>query len=132
MRVGHKLRKLFDPDIIASTREHLHPALHPVSARKFQIDLERDKSWDALRQKYPRGVKEVHRFGDTKFWIKRNIERAQDVSLDRGPRRHILDLGCGPGYFIYVAQKLGHSGIGLRSEERRVGKESRSRGAPVQ
>src|SRR5438552_11773107 len=120
MRVGHKLRKLFDPDIIASTREHLHRALHPVSARKFQIDLERDKSWEALRQKYPRGVKEVHRFGDTNFWIKRNVERAQDLSLDRGPRRHILDLGCGPGFFLYVAEKLGHSGIGLDIDEQAI------------
>ena len=120
MRVGHKLFKLFDPDIIASTREHMHRALHPVSARKLQIELERDKSWDALRQKYPRGVKEVHRFGDTNFWIKRNVERAQDLSLDRSPRRHILDLGCGPGYFIYVAQKLGHSGIGLDIDERPI------------
>jgi len=120
MRVGHKLRKLFDPDIIASTREHMHRALHPISARKLHIVLEQDKSWEALRQKYPRGVKEVHRFGDTNFWIKRNVERAQDLSLDRSPRRHILDLGCGPGYFIYVAQKLGHSGIGLDIDEQPI------------
>ena len=120
MRVGHKLLKLFDPEIIASTREHMHRALHPVSARKLQIELERDKSWDALRQKYRRGVKEVHRFGDTKFWIKRNVERAQDLSLDRGRRRHILDLGCGPGYFIYIAQKLGHTGIGLDIDEQPI------------
>ena len=119
MRVGHKLRKLFDPDIIASTREHLHRALHPVSARKLHIALEQDKSWDALRQKYPRGVKEVHRFGDTKFWIKRNVERAQDLSLDRG-RRHILDLGCGPGFFLYVAEKLGHTGVGLDIDEQTI------------
>ena len=120
MKLAHKLRKVVDPDIIASTREHMHRALHPVSARKLQAELERDKSWDALRQMYPRGVKEVHRFGDTKFWIKRNVERAQDLSLDRGPRRHILDLGCGPGYFIYVAQKLGHSGIGLDIDEQAI------------
>jgi SAM-dependent methyltransferase len=120
MKLAHKLRKVVDPDIIASTREHMHRALHPVSARKLQAELERDKSWDALRQMYPRGVKEVHRFGDTKFWIKRNVERAQDLSLDRGPRRHILDLGCGPGYFIYVAQKLGHSGVGLDIDEQPI------------
>jgi len=120
MKVGHKLLKLFDPDIIASTREHMHRALHPISARKIHVELERDKSWNALRQKYPRGVKEVHRFGDTKFWIKRNVERAQDLSLDRGPRRYILDLGCGPGYFIYIAQKLGHSGVGLDIDEQPI------------
>src|SRR5438477_2435739 len=120
MKVGHKLLKLFDPDIIASTREHMHRALHPISARKIHVELERDKSWNALRQKYPRGVKEVHRFGDTKFWIRRNVERAQDLCLDRGPHRHILDLGCGPGFFLYVAQELGHSGIGLDIDEQPI------------
>src|SRR5437660_4859959 len=124
MRVGHKLRKLFDPDIIASTREHMHRALHPISARKLHIVLEQDKSWEALRQKYPRGVKEVHRFGDTDFWIKRNVERAQDLSLDRGPRRHILDLGCGPGFFLYVAERLGHSGVGLDIDEQAMFRET--------
>jgi SAM-dependent methyltransferase len=28
------------------------------------------------------------------------------------PKR-ILDLGCGAGYFLYIAQLLGHSGVGL-------------------
>jgi len=28
------------------------------------------------------------------------------------PKR-ILDLGCGAGYFLYIAQLLGHSGLGL-------------------
>ena len=28
-------------------------------------------------------------------------------------RGSILDLGCGAGYFLYIAQLLGHSGVGL-------------------
>src|SRR5438477_5322707 len=120
MNFPHKLRKLFDPEIIGSMREHLHRAFHPVSARRLQHELETDPSWEELRRKYPRGIKEVHRFGDTKFWIKRNVERAQDLSLDRGPPRHILDLGCGPGFFLYVAQKLGHTGIGLDIDEHAI------------
>jgi 2-polyprenyl-3-methyl-5-hydroxy-6-metoxy-1,4-benzoquinol methylase len=120
MKLGHKIRKLVDPDIVASTREHLHRALHPLSSRKFQDELQANSAWVALRDKYPRGVKEVHRFADTKFWIRRNVERAQDLSLDRKPARHILDLGCGPGYFIYVAQKLGHTGVGLDLDEQPI------------
>src|SRR6202035_1527902 len=103
MNLAHKLRKLFDPEIIGSMREHLHRAFHPVSAHRLECELEKDPSWEGLRRKYPRGIKEVHRFGDTKFWIKRNVERAQDLSLDRGPRRAILDLGCHTGFFLYVA-----------------------------
>jgi SAM-dependent methyltransferase len=120
MNFPHKLRKLFDPEIIGSMREHIHRAFHPVSARRLQRELEVDPSWEELRRKYPRGIKEVHRFGDTKFWINRNVERAQDLSLDRGRRRHILDLGCGPGFFLYVAKKLGHTGVGLDIDEQAI------------
>ena len=120
MNFAHKLRKLFDPDIIASTREHIRRVFHPINAGGLLRELEQDPSWEELRRKYPSGVKRVHRFADTKFWIKRNVERAQDLSLDRSPRRHILDLGCGPGYFIYIAQKLGHTGIGLDIDEQAI------------
>ena len=120
MNLAHKLGKLFHPEIVGSMREHLHRAFHPVSAHRLQRELEADPSWDKLRRKYPRGIKEVHRFGDTAFWIKRNVERAQDLSLDRGRQRHILDLGCGPGFFLYVAQKLGHTGIGLDIDEQAI------------
>jgi SAM-dependent methyltransferase len=120
MNFPHKLRKLFDPDIICSLREHVHRAVHPINAHRFLEELEKDPSWEELRRKYPPGIKEMHRWVDARFWIKRNIERAQDLSLDRGPRHHILDLGCGPGYFLYVAQKLGHTGIGLDIDEHAI------------
>lgn len=124
MNLRHKLGKIFHPEIVASGREHLHRALHPISARRMHRELESDGRWAELRSRYPRGVKEVHRFGDTKFWITRNVERAQDLSLDRGPRRHILDLGCGPGFFLYVAHKLGHSGLGLDIDEQPIFRET--------
>jgi hypothetical protein len=106
MNFAHKLRKFFDPEIIGSMREHIHRAFHPVSARRLQRELETDPSWEELRRKYPRGIKEVHRFGYTKFCINRTVERAQDLYLDRGPRRHILYLGCCPCFFLYVAERL--------------------------
>jgi SAM-dependent methyltransferase len=119
VNIAQKLRKLVDPDIIASTREHLHRALHPLDARELHRELESER-WDALRKRYPRGRAAINRYADTSFWIKRNVERAQDLSLQRPPRRHILDLGCGPGYFLYIAHKLGHTGLGLDTDERPI------------
>lgn len=113
MNFARKIGKLFDPDIIDSTREHLRRALHPVDAHQLWSELETDPSWEELRRRYPRAEKNIHRWADTKLWIQRNVERAQDLSLDRPPHRHILDLGCGPGFFLYIAHKLGHSGVGL-------------------
>ena len=120
MNFSHKLRKLFDPDILASLCEHVHRVVHPIDGREFLQELARDPRWEELRRKYPPGVKEIHRWANAEFWIKRNVERTQDLSLDRGPRRHILDLGCGAGYFLYVAHKLGHTGVGLDIDEQAI------------
>ena len=117
MKVARKVQKLFDPDIIDSTRQHLRRALHPINARRLQRELRDDESWKTLRRKYPRGEKAIHRWADSTFWIRRNVEHAQDLSLDRPPPRRILDLGCGPGYFLYIAQKLGHDAVGLDTDE---------------
>lgn len=120
MKLARKVEKIFNRDIIDSTREHLRRAFHPIDARKLQRELETNESWQALRQKYPSGERPIHRWGDTRFWIRRNIERAQDLALDRPPLRHILDLGCGPGYFLLIARKLGHSAIGLDVDEQPI------------
>src|SRR5215831_18505407 len=117
MNFSHKLRKLFDPDIVCSLREHIHRAFHPINAHRLLEELEKDPSWKELRQKYPPGIKEMHRWVDARFWIKRNVERAQHISLDRSTRNQILDLGFRSGYLLYVAQKFGHTGIGLATDE---------------
>ncbi len=120
MDLKRKLRKLVHPDIIASTREHVARLLHPVDSAKLLARLESDPGWADLRRQYPLGEKVVHRFGDTKFWIRRNVERAQDLALDRAPTRYLLDLGCGAGFFLYVAKQLGHDGIGLDLDEQPI------------
>jgi len=50
---------------------------------------------------------------DLDRWIEINIRRIREVELDLSRPKHILDLGCGAGYFLYIAQLLGHSGVGL-------------------
>jgi SAM-dependent methyltransferase len=46
-----------------------------------------------------------------------NVRRVQDLWLDRTAPLRILDLGCGPGYFLYVCQLFGHQGLGLDTDE---------------
>jgi SAM-dependent methyltransferase len=50
---------------------------------------------------------------DLPRWIEININRIRDVGLDTPARKRVLDLGCGAGYFAYIAQLLGHDVIGL-------------------
>ena len=50
-------------------------------------------------------------------WMTKNLRRVQELGLDRGVRRRILDLGCGAGYFLYICQWLGHDALGLDIDE---------------
>jgi SAM-dependent methyltransferase len=50
---------------------------------------------------------------DLDRWIEINIRRIRELELDLSRPKRILDLGCGAGYFLYIAQLLGHSGLGL-------------------
>ncbi len=46
-------------------------------------------------------------------FMKMNAERVQDLDLQRRPPLDILDLGCGGGFFLYIAQQYGHRCVGL-------------------
>jgi SAM-dependent methyltransferase len=50
---------------------------------------------------------------DLDRWIAVNIRRIRQLELDLARPKRILDLGCGAGYFLHIAQLLGHSGVGL-------------------
>src|SRR5437763_295579 len=58
----------------------------------------------------------INRFEDVVYWIEINLERAQDLWLDRSPPLRIVDLGCGAGYFLYVCKCFGHHVLGFDTD----------------
>jgi SAM-dependent methyltransferase len=73
------------------------------------------KAFEQIRQRY--SVKgpslDWPKFLNLERWIDINIRRIRDIELDLGRPKRILDLGCGAGYFLYIAQLLAHEGLGL-------------------
>ncbi len=53
------------------------------------------------------------KYADAERWLTRNIPRIRKLGLDRSSPKDILDLGCGAGFFLFIAKQFGHSGIGL-------------------
>lgn len=47
------------------------------------------------------------------FWIFENLLRAFDLKLYKKQGLKILDIGCGPGYFVYIANYFGNYAEGL-------------------
>lgn len=118
MKLSRKLQKLLSTDFFASAFEHLSRGTHPVNKRRILETLDRAQ-FEKLREQYPYrpGSPRINRFEDVVYWIEINIERAQDLWIDRAPPIRIVDLGCGAGYFLYLCRLFGHEGLGLDTDE---------------
>jgi SAM-dependent methyltransferase len=53
------------------------------------------------------------KYGDVELWLGRAWKEATRLGLERSPPLDVLDIGMGPGYFLYVCQTLGHRCVGL-------------------
>jgi SAM-dependent methyltransferase len=102
--------------MLESFWENAGRSLHPVNARKILAAID-TAELVRLRELYPHGKRQkINRFEDANYWIGVNVKRAQDLWLDRTPPLRVLDLGCGPGYFLYICRLFGHEGLGLDQE----------------
>jgi SAM-dependent methyltransferase len=121
MKLSRKIQKLFSRDGIESVYEHVARWTHPVNARHVLEQLN-SAAVAEMRKRYPIGpdFPKINRFADVPYWVRINIERAQDLWLDRSHPLRILDLGCGAGYFLYVCKYFGHEVLGLDLDEHQL------------
>ena len=118
VRLSRKIQKLFSPEIFPSFWENAARALHPVNSHRILATIDKDKLV-RLREQYPRrpNARQINAYENADYWIGVNVKRVQDLWLDRTRPLRILDLGCGPGYFLYVCRLFGHEGIGLDRDQ---------------
>ena len=118
VRFRHKIRKLVDGRSLVSARKHtlrlLRTGRFPLNKKRV-IETIDPVAFDQIRKRYAvaNPGADWPKYLDLDRWIGVNIRRIRQVELDLARPKHILDLGCGAGYFLYIAQLLGHSGLGL-------------------
>jgi SAM-dependent methyltransferase len=118
VRFRHKIRKLVDGQSLVSARKHtlrlLRGGRFPLNKRRVieAIDL---VGFAQIRKRYAVADPGADwpKYLDLDRWIGINIRRIRQLEVDLSRPKRILDLGCGAGYFLYIAQLLGHSGLGL-------------------
>ena len=118
MRLDHKIKKLLSGQGLASARKH---TLRSLRANRFPLEKRRvietidPVAFEHIRQRYAvkKPTDDWRKYLDLDRWISINIRRIRDIELDLARRKRILDLGCGAGYFLHIAQLLGHTGLGL-------------------
>ena len=112
------MRKLVDGRSLASARKH---TLRLLRTNRFPLDTKRvietidPVGFERIRNRYTvaNPGADWPKYLDLERWIEINIRRIRELELDLSRPKRILDLGCGAGYFLYIAQLLGHSGLGL-------------------
>jgi SAM-dependent methyltransferase len=52
-------------------------------------------------------------YADVELWLARSWKAAKRLGLDKSQSLDVLDIGIGPGYFLYVCQQLGHRCVGI-------------------
>lgn len=81
-------------------------------------DLERiERLWKALQQEYRSDPDNAAKYADHELWLWQNIVRAGRLRLHESRPLRILDIGCGPGYFLAATRALGHESYGVDQPE---------------
>ncbi len=80
-----------------------------IDAALFNRIIERHRNEDYDSFKY----------FDKRTWLRSKVMRLIELGLDRRNGLSVLDLGCGPGYFLYACKYFGHlvHGIDLPGRE---------------
>src|SRR6266446_3487953 len=118
MRFSHKIKKLLSAQGLVSARKHTRRFFHrtrfPLETKRIIETIDGPK-FQQIRQRYSleNPVGDWPKYLDLDRWIGVNIRRIRQLELDVARPKRILDLGCGAGYFLYIAKLLGHSGVGL-------------------
>jgi len=66
-----------------------------------------------IQRRYAGSSDRYAKYADVEHWMKINLPRVRELKLDRSPPKQILDLGCGAGFFLFLAKQFGHHGLGL-------------------
>ena len=112
MKFSHKIRKLAQPLTYRRGWRRVERIIHPLRLAPLYARIDQAKL-AALQSRYASSKEHYAKYADVERWLRLNIVRAQDLKLHRCRPLSILDLGCGGGFFVFVAQELGHSGLGL-------------------
>src|SRR5215468_799377 len=120
MRLAEKVGKLGNGKAIASMQRHVGEV---ITRWRYGIRLDPEGLIKVIDRKQFEAVRKRHfdrdpgngwvKYLNLRNWMAVNLKRVRSLGLDRGIRRHILDLGCGAGYFLFITQCLGHDVVGL-------------------
>jgi SAM-dependent methyltransferase len=112
VKFSHKLAKLAQPITYRRAWRRAERVIHPLPLDPLFAKIDQARLAQ-LQARYASSKEHYAKYADVKRWLRLNIKRAQDLKLHRSSPQSVLDLGCGGGFFLFIAQQLGHSALGV-------------------
>jgi len=95
-------------------RRHSSPGLNETVSRvEASIELAVAELWRKVEATYRRDPASAAKYARPHQWFLLNTLRLAELGLDNSSALRILDIGCGPGYFVALARALGHDCHGV-------------------
>jgi SAM-dependent methyltransferase len=75
-----------------------------------KIDVER---LHEIQKRHQDSSVRYAKYADVEHWLAINLPRVRELKLEHATPKQVLDLGCGAGFFLFLAKQFGHGCIGL-------------------
>lgn len=119
MRLVEKVGKLTNGKAFVSAGRHLFVRHRGELDTQTLIETIDPDAFESIRRSNPRDLSSSGwpKYLDLPKWMDKNLRRIRALGLDSGSTKSILDIGCGAGYFLFIAKYLGHDVLGLDIDE---------------
>lgn len=116
MKLSHKIGKLASVETFHRGQRKVRRLLSPVPLRPLLDKIDRERLRE-IQLRYASSAENYAKYAHVERWLKRHIKKIQDLRLHRSQPKEILDLGCGGGFFLFIAKQFDHSVTGLDIDE---------------
>ena len=116
MKLSHKIAKLVSGETYRRSWRAVRRRASPIPLEPLLARIDQNRLRE-MQQRYASSPLNYAKYADVARWLKRHVAKVQDLHLHRLPPKEILDLGCGGGFFLFIARQFGHSGVGLDVDE---------------
>lgn len=116
MKLSHKIAKLVSGETYRRSWRTLRRRASPIALEPLLARIDQNRLRE-MQRRYASSPLNYAKYADVARWLKRHVAKVQDLQLHRVPPKEILDLGCGGGFFLFIARQFGHSGVGLDVDE---------------
>jgi len=115
MKLSRKISKFTKPLTYRRSWRRAQRSIFRIPLQPMLAKIDQTRAQE-IKQRYANSTAGYAKYADIGPWLRLNRERVQDLKLQRSEPKRVLDLGCGGGFFLFIARNLGHSVLGLDIE----------------